>query len=327
MKYTVPQLQEVFSEALENRLRILPQTPTGLYEPVTYTLGNSGKRLRPVFVLAACNMFTINIGQALPAAIAIEIFHNFTLLHDDIMDKAPLRRNKQTVHVKWDENTAILSGDAMTILAYQALTATPADKLQKVMNEFNKMAIEVCEGQQMDMNFEKMQNVKDTEYLQMIELKTSVLIASSMKIGAIIGNASTDDANLIYDFGKNLGLAFQLQDDLLDVFGDEASFGKTIGGDILANKKTYLLIKALEQAEPEQYKNLQYWLNAKDYEPEEKIYAVTKIYNQLNIKQITEKKINEHHNLSLNSLNKVSVPDERKGELRKIADELIFRKK
>lgn len=327
MQYSIAQLQEMFSAELQKHIGHLPTQPEGLYEPIHYTLGNSGKRIRPVFVLAACNMFSSSVKPAIPAALAIEVFHNFTLLHDDIMDKAPLRRNKPTVHVKWSENTAILSGDVMSIFAYQYLTEIADPLLGKILRIFNKMAVEVCEGQQLDMNFEKMPDVSADEYLNMIRLKTSVLIAASMEIGALLGNASPDQAQRLYHFGLNLGLAFQLEDDLLDVYGNPETFGKTIGGDILANKKTYLLIKALELASSEQRKELNYWLEATDFDAKTKIKAVTELYNLIGVKEIAQEKILWFHKESMHQLELISVPDSHKSVLKTIANKLIAREK
>ncbi len=222
--------------------------PKELYQPIQYSLDVGGKRIRPILVLAACKMFSDDIKSAIAPALAVEIFHNFTLLHDDIMDKADLRRNMPTVHKKWSENIAILSGDAMMIKAFEQIIKSPAQNLIPIVELFNKTAIEVCEGQQLDMNFETRETVTENEYIEMIRLKTSVLLAASLKIGALSGLASKSDADKLYNFGLNLGLAFQLQDDYLDVYGDQQKFGKKIGGDIVANKKTYLLIKAVELA-------------------------------------------------------------------------------
>lgn len=299
--------------------------PFSLYEPINYTLSLGGKRIRPVLVLLSCNLFSENIDQAIDAAIGLEIFHNFTLLHDDIMDKADVRRGKPTVHKKWNENTAILSGDVMFIKAYDFFLNSKSQNLHEILTVFNNTALEVCEGQQYDMEFENRNQVSETEYIRMIELKTSVLIAAALKIGAIIGGASRSDAELLYEFGRNIGLAFQLQDDLLDVYGDTEVFGKIIGGDIVANKKTFLLIKANELAKENEKEILKKYLNDKNYLREEKIKAITLVYNALNIKNITQNKIQEYHKKALGFLNKVNVSDDRKMELKKLTENLIQR--
>jgi len=247
--YTFIQIQQIVEKYLKEIE--LKTEPRELYEPVKYILEIGGKRIRPSLVLAAYNLFKNDVETAINPALALEVFHNFTLLHDDIMDKADLRRNQQTVHKKWNENVAILSGDTMSIKAYELLSKIPAEFLSEVLQAFNKTALQVCEGQQLDMNFESRLDVSVEEYLEMIRLKTSVLIAVSLKIGAIMAGALRNDVHKLYDFGLNLGLAFQLQDDYLDAYGDVQAFGKKIGGDIVANKKTFLLIKALETSDKE----------------------------------------------------------------------------
>lgn len=299
--------------------------PAGLYEPIAYTLANGGKRIRPALTLMACNLFTENISPAISPALGIEVFHNFTLLHDDIMDKAPIRRCRPIVHVKWNDNTAILSGDAMQIAAYQLIAKTLENHLKQVLDLFSKTAIEICEGQQYDVDFENRTDVTADEYLEMIRLKTAVLLGCALKTGAIVGGAKNEDAVLLYDFGIAIGLAFQLKDDLLDVYGDEATFGKKIGGDILSNKKTYLLIHAIQLAEQKNITELREWLNKKDYLPEEKIKAVTNLYNSLGVKKICEDKMLFFYEKAIANLEKVSVPDSKKQELRKLADKLMSR--
>lgn len=272
-------------------------TPTQLYDPVKYILYNGGKRIRALFVMVAAHLVNKQYESAIPAAIGIEIFHNFTLLHDDIMDKADIRRGQPTVHKKWDENTAILSGDAMMIIAQQMINKCPVEVLPKILDLFSKTAIEVCEGQQLDVNLEqidlKTENIAEADYIEMIRLKTSVLIAASLKIGAIVGGASDDIAQKLYDYGLNIGLAFQIQDDYLDSFGDEATFGKKIGGDILEGKKTYLLIKALENGSAEQKEILTNLINLRDIDGAEKIATIKSIYHALDIPQLAQDKINE----------------------------------
>ena len=299
--------------------------PDGLYAPVRYELSLGGKRVRPLLTLLACEMFAGDYRRALNAAVGLEVFHNFTLLHDDVMDKADVRRGKPTVHKVWDENTAILSGDAMEIIAFRYIARTEAPHTGAVVELFLKTALEICEGQQYDMEFERRDDVTEAEYIEMIRLKTSVLLAASLKIGALLGGASADDATRLYDFGMNMGVAFQLKDDLLDVYGDAAVFGKNIGGDILCNKKTYMLIKALEHASQEQASRLQHWITVVDFNPAEKITAVTDLYNQIGVKTLCENKITEYSNRAMDSLAAVNVADEKKKELEKLIKELMYR--
>ena len=299
--------------------------PAGLYDPIYYTMVQGGKRIRPVLTLMACNLFNDNIEPAIKPAIGIEVFHNFTLLHDDIMDKAAIRRGKPTVHVKWGENTAILSGDVMQIMAYELLLEAPTSYLKKVLHLFTKTAAEICEGQQYDMEFEQREDVLPEEYLEMIRLKTAVLLGCSLKTGAIIGGATKEDANRLYDFGINIGIAFQLKDDLLDVYGNTEKFGKQVGGDILCNKKTYLFIHAKKTAQGEIQKKLNYWLNISNPEPSKKIHEVTEIYNQLGVKKICEEAMNIYYEKAIANLEKVSVSSNKKQELRKLAEKLMFR--
>ena len=296
-----------------------------LNDPVKYILSIGGKRLRPVLALMACNLFSDTIDDAVIPASGIEVFHNFTLVHDDIMDHAPVRRNLPTVHSKWNLNQAVLSGDVMAFIANDCFLQTPPRCLLKVFKVFNKAAIEVCVGQQLDIDFEKAAIVSHEEYLRMIELKTAALLAASAKIGAIIGGADEKDSEILYEFGKNLGLAFQIQDDLLDIYGDIKVFGKMMGGDIISNKKTFMLVKALEISSIEQAKLLHEQFNLKEFDPETKVKKVTEIYDQLNIKNISESLANEYINTSFNLLGKISVTNERKTELVNIANSLIGR--
>ena len=299
--------------------------PQGLYAPIAYVLSLGGKRIRPAMTLMACELFNNDLQLAIAPALGIEVFHNFTLLHDDIMDKAPIRRSKPTVHVKWDDNTAILSGDVMQIAAYQLISKTPDQYLKQVLDLFSNTAAEICEGQQLDVDFEHRLKVEAAEYLEMIRLKTAVLLGCSFKTGAIIGGASASDADLLYSFGVNIGLAFQLKDDLLDVYGDEATFGKKIGGDILCNKKTFLLIHALEMANGEIKEELLRWLNIDDYRADDKIIAVTNIYNILGVKKICEDKMSFFYEKAVANLNELVVDDNKKQELRKLAQKLMSR--
>ncbi|MGC9151792.1 MAG: polyprenyl synthetase family protein [Microbacter sp.] len=288
-----------------------PSQPADLYLPVQYVLSLSGKRLRPVLTLMACNLFSDSVDHALEAAVGIEMFHNFTLLHDDIMDHADKRRGHPTVHRKWNENIAILSGDAMQIDAIRHLSHVPSNLLPKILNRFLQTAIEVCEGQQLDMDFETMNNVSEDAYLEMIRLKTAVLLAASLQIGAWLGGADDRDAELLYQFGLHLGQAFQLQDDLLDVYGDVTVFGKNIGGDIAANKKTFLLITALNRANKQQKELLLHWMTTDSTQVSEKVKAVTALYDALNMKTICENKIASLHEKAFQTLRSLSVPSER----------------
>jgi geranylgeranyl diphosphate synthase type II len=320
---TLPEAQKLIHSEIEKL--DLTNRPTELYEPIKYILSLGGKRIRPALALLSCNLFSEDITPAIKPAIGLEVFHNFTLLHDDIMDNANVRRGFPTVHVKWSPNVAILSGDAMCIKAYQYVSECDKN-LKKVLQVFNKTALEVCEGQQYDMNFETIDNVSVDEYLQMIELKTSVLLAACLEIGALIGNANDEDATHLYNFGLNLGLAFQLQDDLLDVFGDEATFGKEIGKDIVSNKKTFLLINAMQLAMGSQKENLAQWLLKKDFNPEEKISAIQNIYLSLGIKDLTLKTIESFFTKALEELKKVNVIEEKKLELKNFLYSLRNRK-
>jgi geranylgeranyl diphosphate synthase type II len=301
--------------------------PKELYSPVTYILQLGGKRLRPVMALMANNLFTERYESALPAALAIEVFHNFTLVHDDIMDNAPIRRNKQTVHEKWDSNVAILSGDAMQIIAYQLLCKSDPDILKQIIGIFNTTALEICEGQQFDMNFATKSNVTMAQYLRMIELKTSVLVAASLKMGALCGGATESESQKLYEFGRNLGLAFQIQDDYLDVYANQELFGKTVGGDIAENKKTYLLIKAIEIAEGENKNILTRAMNNQIADTEIKIELVRGVYDNLNIAMLAQNAISEYSKLAFEYLDAVNVNSERKIHLRELALRLMKREK
>ncbi len=300
--------------------------PHKLYEPIGYVLSMGGKRIRPALTLMACNLFQDNVQPAVNAALGLEIFHNFSLLHDDIMDRAEVRRGKPTVHKKWDDNTAILTGDVMQIAAYQFIAKTPIQYLKPVLDLFSQTATEICEGQQYDVDFERRENVKEEDYLEMIRLKTAVLLGCALKIGAWIGDATDEDAQLLYDFGINIGLAFQLKDDLLDVYGDETTFGKKIGGDILCNKKTLLLIHALRLAKGNEALELQKWIGTSDKNlSKDKIQAITSLYNRLGIKTICEDKMRYFYTKAIANLEKVSVSGNKKQELRNLADKLMFR--
>ena len=314
-------------ESINSYLENLPYTrePQSLYEPVKYVLSMGGKRIRPSLMLMAYNMFKDDPESILPQACAIETYHNYTLLHDDLMDNAGMRRGMPTVHVKWDANTAILSGDSMLVLAFQRMMQCPQDKLRPVLDLFTETSLEIGEGQQYDMDFETRTDVTEEEYIEMIRLKTSVLLACALKIGAILAGAPSADADNLYKFGEQMGLAFQLQDDYLDVYGDPAVFGKAIGGDILCNKKTYMLINAFNRADDGRRKELMKWVTAGQYDPKEKIAAVTGIYDNVGIKQLAEEKIEYYFAQSRKYLAAVNVADERKAVLTGYTDSMMKR--
>jgi len=323
--HTSDELLKLFNQALDELP--LDKTPARLYDPIRYVLSMGGKRIRPTMCLLACELFSAEPAQAMIPALALEVFHNFTLLHDDIMDKAPTRRGMDCVHIKWDENVAILSGDAMQILAYQIMGAAPVDYLKQCLPLFSQTALEVCEGQQFDMDFETQPSVTVAEYMNMIRLKTAVLLAASIKMGAIAGGASAQDADLLWDFGISTGLAFQLKDDLLDVYGCPETFGKRIGGDIACNKRTFMLINALDKADPATLAELKGWLSDTTRPESEKISAVTSIYNKLNIKELCILEMEKHQKKAFEALAQVSVPEGRKANLIQLANELTDRDK
>jgi geranylgeranyl diphosphate synthase type II len=320
---TLAELQTIIQQAIE-RLNY-PTQPPDLYEPISYILSIGGKRLRPALLLMACDIFGGDVNKAVKAALAIEVFHNFTLMHDDIMDKAPLRRGKVTVHERWNQNIAILSGDAMMVEANKLMLQVDDSILRRIMDVFNHTATGVCEGQQFDMSFESREQVSAAEYINMIRLKTAVLLGGALKIGAIIGGASEQDAELIYTFGEQLGIAFQLQDDILDVYADPDKFGKQVGGDIISNKKTYLLIKALEMAEAGNANELQHWLNVPQANPQEKVLAITAIYNALHIREQAEEAMQTYADKAFQALDTINLPLNRKQYLRDFADSLMVR--
>lgn len=323
--YTLEELREIIKAEFAKQEYV--EKPYSLFEPIKYILEDGGKRLRPVLTLMAYNLYRDDIEKALKSAIGIEIFHNYTLLHDDVMDDAELRRGRLTVHKKWNSNVAILSGDAAAITAYKYIENCEDKYLRQVIDGFNQVAMDVCKGQQYDMEFETRNDVTEEEYIHMIYLKTSVLIAGSLRHGALIAGAPAHEYNALYDFGGYLGLVFQLQDDFLDVYGDVAEFGKKIGGDILENKKTYLLIRALEQAGEEEKARLWEWLNKKNADPEEKIKAVTEIYNRLQVPELTRHTIDLYLEKSREALRKVDVPEERKAGFYEMIDYICERKK
>lgn len=299
--------------------------PVALYQPIEYTMESGGKRIRPVLMLMAYNLYNENIDSVLYPAAAIEFYHNHTLLHDDVMDKADMRRNKPTVHKVWGENRAILSGDTMLVLAYQFVSHVPQDVLASIFDVFSSTAIEIAEGQQLDLEFESRMDVTEEEYIEMIRLKTSVLLASSLKIGAILGKADENDILNLYKFGESIGLAFQLQDDLLDVYGNPLVFGKSIGGDILCNKKTFLLINALRLSDSAQRERLDYFLQNTCQPNVDKINGVKALYDELHIKELCEQKIEYYFREAEDCLKRVSVPEQKKNELRAFINTLINR--
>ncbi len=303
--------------------------PHGLYEPIDYALSSGGKRLRPALTLIAADIYNADPQLALPAALALELFHNFTLLHDDVMDNAKMRRGKPCVHIRWDANTAILSGDQMLIEAYGKLQSVPPTCLEKVMALFTKMATEICEGQQYDMDFEKRDNVTIPEYIEMIRLKTSVLLGTALQLGAYIAGATDEEQLALYDYGVNIGIAFQLQDDLLDVYGNPDTFGKVIGGDILEGKKTYLLLTALRAASDTRKQQLLRQLHAPantDREMQQKIAAVTAIYDKLNVREACEDAVKNYTQTALAQLEKLKVSTRKKNILVDLANRLLARK-
>jgi geranylgeranyl diphosphate synthase, type II len=302
-------------------------SPIQLYEPVAYSLKVGGKRIRPLLLLHAASLYSDHIEPFYPVAKSVELFHNFTLLHDDIMDHAGIRRGLPAVHIRYGENSAILSGDAMSIMAFRLLSHCESTVVAPLLSLFSKTALEVCEGQQYDMEFEERDKVTISEYLEMIRLKTAVLIACSLKMGAMLGGADEQSCNLLYDFGIQTGIAFQLQDDWLDVYGDEHSFGKTIGGDICENKKSFILLKALEMSSMKDRTSLQEWIRKRDFDPKEKIVSVREIFSRSGAAEETKKLMEHYHDQALETLNKLQIEDADKEELRKFAGQVLSRVK
>lgn len=312
------------SAALDNG--VFPEQPENLYAPIRYILSLSGKRIRPLLVLLGADLFSISdIEEALPASVAVEYFHNFSLLHDDIMDKAPLRRGKQTVHQKWNENIAILSGDALLVKAYKQLSLCPAVHIPELLRVFNRVALEVCEGQQLDMDFEEMDGVTQEQYIQMIRLKTSVLLGGALEMGAILAEASLEDRRRIYDFGVNLGIAFQLQDDILDAFGDPATFGKQVGGDIIVNKKTVLHILLQQSVQDEDKVHFQQLLTMSEEEAGSKVDAMKQLYGRYGILDAANELKQTYTQKAYANLEAIQVAPEQKSELISLADRLMHR--
>lgn len=318
-------LQKAFHSSLEKFSPELSKKPVELYEPMSYLLSIGGKRVRPILALISCELFDGDINEAIPSSLAVELFHNFSLIHDDIMDQAPLRRGKETVHKKWNENIAILSGDAMLVKAYECLSQSNTKHIPELLRLFNKTAIEVCEGQQLDMNFESKEQVSIEEYLKMISLKTAVLLGCSLEMGAIVANASEEDKIHIYEFGRLLGISFQLKDDILDAFGEADKVGKQTGGDILADKKTYMLLKALELSSEKQKSELRKWQGIRNDNPENKIKSVLKIFEELEIRKISEDEASRFYQDALLHLNKLNVSENHKYKLREFAEWLLNR--
>jgi geranylgeranyl diphosphate synthase type II len=323
--YTSDEILKKVNEALD----ALPynRQPASLYAPIRYVLSLGGKRIRPVLMLLTYNLYKEQPEHIMMQALGLETYHNYTLLHDDLMDNADLRRGHETVHKRWDSNKAILSGDSMLVLAYERMAQCDALHLPAVLNLFTQTALEIGEGQEYDMSFETRNDVAEAEYIEMIRLKTSVLLACAMKIGAIMADASVEDADNLYKCGEQMGLAFQLQDDLLDVYGDSKVFGKAIGGDITSNKKTYMLINAVNRADAQQRAELMQWIEAKQFDRQEKIAAVTRLYDAIGIRELCEEKINFYFDEAHKYLDKVNIPAERKQYLQMYMNELLHREK
>jgi len=325
---TLQYLLDSFEKEFLREIQTIRSTsPVQLYEPIAYSLEGGGKRIRPVLMLHAASLFTTDLKAVYPAATAIELFHNFTLLHDDIMDHAGIRRGVPSVHIRYGDNSAILCGDAMSIMSFRFLTKCDPTKIPQLLSLFSTTALEVCEGQQHDMEFEERDQVTISEYLEMIRLKTAVLIACSLKMGAILSGADEYSCNLFYDFGIQAGIAFQLQDDWLDVYGDEYSFGKTIGGDICENKKTFILLKALEMSSGKDRTSLQEWIRKRDFDPKEKIVSVREIFSRSGAAEETKKLMEHYHDQAIHTLTKLPIEDADKEELRKFAGQVLSRVK
>jgi len=321
--YTSEELLKKVNASLDGI--VYDRQPFTLYEPIKYVLSLGGKRVRPVLMLLAYNLYKDDPERIMTQAIGLETYHNFTLLHDDLMDNADMRRGHETVHKKWDANQAILSGDTMLLQAFERIEACEVDKVKDVFQTFLITTYEIGEGQQLDVEFETRNDVREEEYIEMIRLKTSVLLACAVKIGAILAGAPKEDWNNLYKFGEQIGLAFQLQDDLLDVYGDPKVFGKNIGGDITSNKKTYMLINAINRANEAQRQELMKWIEAKEFDRNEKVAAVTKLYDEIGIRQLCEQKMEECYQMALQYLAKVEVPEDHKAELKAYAAEMMTR--
>ena len=322
--YTSNELLEIINQYLSKLA--YDRKPASLYEPIKYVLDLGGKRIRPILMLLSYNLYKDNPKDILSVACALETYHNYTLLHDDLMDEAPLRRGQQTVHKKWNDNQAVLSGDSMLVLAYERLAKCDTKHLEAVLHLFTETALQIGEGQQYDMEFEMRNDVTVEEYIEMIRLKTSVLLACAMKIGAILADAPAEDVENLYKFGEQIGLAFQLQDDYLDVYGDPKVFGKKIGGDIICNKKTYMLINAFNKANDRQCKELEKWIGCENFNHEEKVAAVTELYNSIGVDKMAIERINYYFDEANKYIAAVNLPDERKAELLAYAQKMLHRK-
>ena len=320
---SIKQLQNLINKAIAESN--YPESPAELYQPISYLMDLGGKRLRPACLLMACNLFSPNINKAIKPALGIEVFHNFTLMHDDIMDNAPLRRGQPTVHQKWNQSVAILSGDVMLVESYKLMMQVDPEIIVQILEIFNATAVGVCEGQQIDMNFESLPEVSIEQYINMIRLKTAVLLGGALKIGALIGGSSLADANLLYHFGENLGIAFQLHDDILDVYGDPEKFGKQVGGDIISNKKTFMLISAQSLAEGDLSSKLENLLNSSENDSAGKVIAVTAIYDQLGVRKLAEHEISNFAAKAVQALEQVSTDNSKKEILKKFAEQLLVR--
>jgi geranylgeranyl diphosphate synthase, type II len=314
-------MQQLLETELQNIS--FPNQPSNLYDPLRYFMTIGGKRVRPMLALMACEMFEVDPKKAINAAITVELFHNFSLIHDDIMDEAPLRRGKETVHTKWNQHIAILSGDVLFVEAYKYLTKNDTQFLPELLNVFNQTGAEVCEGQQLDMDFELLEDVEIDTYIEMIRLKTSVLLGCSLKMGAIVAGANQVDAQKLYDFGEHVGLAFQIQDDILDLYADPEKFGKQVGGDVLSNKKTLLALIAKREATAEQKTLLQNIVNITD--PELKVEATRKLFDEIGAKKICEQIKKEHNDMAFQALTEINLPEANKTNLRALANELLSR--
>ena len=323
MDQRVKQLQEYIEAEITSQS--YGNEPATLYEPIQYIMSLGGKRIRPLLAMLAYELFEEDSSRIVKQAVAVEVFHNFTLMHDDIMDRAPIRRGKPTVHEKWGDNNAILSGDVMLVKSYELFLESGAHNIIPILNAFNKCATEVCEGQQLDMDFEDRNDVSEEEYLNMIRLKTAVLLGFSARLGSMLASTSEENAQAMEDFAVNIGIGFQLMDDLLDVYGDAQKFGKQEGGDIIANKKTFLLIEALEKSNPEERKTLDYWIGLKDFDPAEKVREVKRIYDQIGVPEISKNKMNEYFNLGMQNLDQLSVEESRKDALKTFMTALMNR--
>lgn len=323
--YTFEQLYQIFSEELGKQN--FTKSPKELYEPIAYTMSQSGKRLRPIFTLMACDLFGGDIYKSIPQALAIELLHNFTLVHDDIMDEAPIRHGQETVHTRWNQKLAILAGDTLYALAYRYVMQSDKEMIPAILETFNTTALEACEGQQMDINFESLDVVSKEDYLLMSNYKTAALFGASTRIGAIIAGAPEEDTELLSQYGRNLGMAFQLRDDLLDLYGKQKDFGKKTGLDIIENKKTYLFVAAMELADEETKKHLWSCFHDPKADPEEKISKVKGIFDSLDIENATNEAIENFINQALTSLNKINRPRESKEVLEKLALQMVSRKK